>query len=260
MIDIHCHILPGLDDGARDMAQSIAMAQIAAMDGITGIVCTPHFSPVFPGNIRRTVLESVERLQTKLREMEIQLALYPGSELAIDPNIVEKIGSGELLTVNDNMKVALIELPPEIIPPNLDRFFWSLQARGINTILAHPERCYPLMKNPSLLFDWVQAGVMVQLTGSSVMGHYGEPIRDFSFELLKHRMAHLVASDSHGDTARRPMLSRARAVTEEIVGAEEARKIFCEYPDSILCGEFPDVEPPIPFEKKKPFLRRFFRC
>jgi len=258
VIDIHCHILPGLDDGAQDWAQSLEMAQVAAMDGISGIVCTPHYSPVFPRSGRNAVMALVEQLRTKLREAEIPLALYPGCELAIDSNIAGKIESGDLLSINDTRKIALVELPAEVIPPNLDRFFWMMKAKGIDTVLAHPERNRSLIQNPSLLLEWIHAGVMVQITGSSLLGHFGKEILDFSLKLLQHRMVHLVASDSHGHTMRRPMLSKARAITEATAGLEQARRIFDEYPAQILRGEVPDVAPPIPIEKKPTLFRRIF--
>jgi protein-tyrosine phosphatase len=234
------------------------MARIAAIDGISGIVCTPHYSRAFPRNYRDTVIASVEELRMRLRQAEIPVELYPGSELAIDTSLPERIESGKLLTINDNRKVALVEMPPELIPPYLDRFFWMMQAKGFSPVLAHPERNYSLMKNPSVLLQWIEAGTLVQITSSSLRGNYGEDIRNFSLRLLRHRMVHLVASDSHGPATRRPVLSKARAITEAAIGPEEAHRIFYEYPALLLNGEIPDVLPPVPFEKKRPLIRRLF--
>ena len=259
MFDVHCHILPGLDDGAENWAESIEMARIAAADGISGVVCTPHQSPDFPENLRYKVIASVETLRTKLREAAIGLQLYPGCELAIDPNLPAKIESGESLTINDNRKIALVEMPADTIPPDLAGFFRTLQTKGINIILAHPERNPLLIKHPAELLKWVQAGIMVQITAGSLNGYYGDEILDFSLELLQHRMVHFVASDSHSRDMRRPVLSMARTITEEIIGPGETRKIFCEYPVSVLRGDVPDTPPPIPIEKKTPLIRRFFR-
>jgi protein-tyrosine phosphatase len=258
VIDLHCHILPDLDDGAEDWAESIEMAQIAAMDGISGIVCTPHHSPTFPGNSRDAIMASVGELQTKLREAEIRLDIYPGCELAIDSNLPEKIESGELLSINDSRKIALIEMPVEVIPLNLDKFFRTMRAKGVTPVLAHPERNYPLMKNPSALLEWVQGGIMVQITGASLRGHYGEETRDFCVKLLQHQMVHLVASDSHGPARRMPVLSKARAIAEAIIGPEEAHRIFYEYPVRILRGEVPELAPAVPIEKKTTLMRRLF--
>jgi protein-tyrosine phosphatase len=258
VIDLHCHILPGLDDGAEDWEQSLQMARIAAMDGISGIVCTPHYSHSFPESDRDTVVALVDELQTKLRQEEIALELYPGCELAIDPSLPERIESGELLTINDNRKIVLVEMPAGVIPPNLGRFFWMMQTKGFTPVLAHPERNYFLMQDPSALLEWIEAGIMVQITGSSLKGTFGEQIRSFSLKLLRHRMVHLVASDSHGPATRRPVLSKARAITESVIGPEEAHRIFYEYPAMILRGDVPNVAPPVPFDKKTPFIRRLF--
>jgi len=258
VIDLHCHILPGLDDGAQDLDQSLEMARIAAGDGISGIVCTPHSPPVFPANRRATILDAVEELRTRLHQAQIRLELYPGSELTIQPHLAERIESGDVLSINDNRKIALIEMPTDLISPNLDKFFRMVRVKGIDTVLAHPERNYHLMKDPSALLEWVQAGVMVQITAASLTGLHGQAIMDFSLELLRHRMVHFVSTDSHSPERRAPVLSEARAITESVTGAEEARRIFCEYPVRIVRGEVPELVPPIPFEKKTPLFRRFF--
>jgi protein-tyrosine phosphatase len=259
VIDLHCHILPGLDDGPENWDESLEMAQIAVMDGISGIVCTPHYSPAFPGNSRIAVMASVEELRIRLRQWGIRLELYPGCELAVDSKLAEKIRSGDLLTFNDNRKIALIEMPYQVAPPGLGGFFWMMQAKGIRAVLAHPERNYSLVQNPSMLLEWIQGGILVQITAASLIGLFGQEVRDFSRELLRRRMAHLVASDSHGHAGRRPVLSQACAVSESIIGPEETRRIFYEYPALILRGEVPDVASPVPFEKKASLIRRFFR-
>jgi protein-tyrosine phosphatase len=257
VIDIHCHILPGLDDGAKDLEHSLEMARIAVLDGISGIVCTPHMSPHYPGNNRDVVLAAVDELRTGLAEEGIELALYPGCELAMDSDLPERIEAGELLTFNDNGNAALVEMPLEMIPTHMSTFLWKMQVRGITPILAHPERNRYLVHNPSILLGWVEAGALVQVTGNSLRGHYGERVRDFSLKLLEHKAAHLVASDSHSADRRRPVLSKAREIVDATVGAEEARKIFDEYPAEILDGRIPDVESVIPLEKeKKSFIRR----
>ena len=256
VIDIHCHILPALDDGAQDWTQSLEMARIAAADGICGIVCTPHCSTVYPANHRTTILAAVEELRTRLREAEIRLELYPGCELSLQFNLLERIESGDLLTVNDNRKIALLEMPTDLIPPSLDKFFRMMRVKGIHTVLAHPERNSYIMENPSVLLEWIQAGVMVQITAASLMGYYGHAIRDFSLKLLRHRMAHFVATDSHSPDRSAQMLSKARALTQAVIGPEEAHRIFYEYAVRILRGELPDVMPAISFKKKTPLIRR----
>ncbi len=261
LIDLHCHILPGLDDGADDWEESVEMARLAVDDGITGIVCTPHLSPAFPGNNREAILAAFEKLKDRLREEEIQLDIYPGSELAIDFNLPEKIESGELLTINDTRKVALIEMPGDVIPPSMDRFFWMLQVKGVTPVLAHPERNFLLMRYPSMLAKWIDAGVLVQITGASLRGHYGGPIRDFCIKMLRQNLVHFVATDSHGPERRRPRLSKAREIVESIAGHEAAKNIFDQYPRKIVSGDIPYVTSPLLQEDQKkaiPLIRRIF--
>ena len=114
------------------------------------------------------------------------------------------------------------------------------------------------MMNPSALLEWINAGILVQITGSSLSGNYGKAIRRFSLKMLRHRMVHLVASDAHGSVSRRPALSKARKITEAVVGQEDAHRIFYEYPAQLLGGDPPDVAPPLPLDKKRNLIRRLF--
>jgi len=256
VIDLHCHILPGLDDGAHDWEESVQMARMAVEDSISGIVCTPHLTPVYPENHRAAILASVEQFRSRLEQAQIPLELYPGTEFAIDPHLPEGIDSGELMSINDTRCFALVEMPVEVTPPNLDRFFWSMQSRGIGIVLAHPERNSALMKDKSLLLKWVAAGVLIQVTASALEGDMGRSTRDFAIRLLERRMVHVVASDSHGPTRRKPVLSAARAVVESDLGKEEADQIFYDNPRRLLAGIEPDCARPLQSPGKTSFLKR----
>ena len=258
MIDFHSHILPHRDDGPQDWEDSLEMARIAVEDSITAMVCTPHFSHVYPENTRSVVMAAVDQFRARLKKAAIPLKVYPGSETTIDSELSEKIEADEVMTVNDNHGVALVEMPMDVIPPNIDRFFWKLQSAGVEIVLAHPERNLYVMKDPSLLLKWVQAGIMTQITASAISGRMGTRIGNFCISLLKRRMVHLVASDCHGSTRRRPVLSGARSVVESIVGKDEAHKIFYENPEELLLGNVPDFPSPIQSPKKNAFLRRIF--
>jgi protein-tyrosine phosphatase len=259
VIDLHSHILPGLDDGAGDLGQSLQMARMAVEDGISGMVCTPHLSPSFPGNNREVILAAFKEFKARLVEEKIGLEVYPGCELAIDSDLPDKLASGELLTLNDCGHIALIEMPVELIPPHMNTFFWTMQVKGLTPILAHPERNYLLVREPSILRKWIEAGVLVQITGGSLKGHYGKRIRDFSSMLLKQRMVHFVSTDSHGPDMRRPVLSEARRIVESVVGIEESQKIFNENPVEVVNGRVPDVTPVVAEEvRKSSLVRRIF--
>lgn len=257
MIDVHNHILPGLDDGAADWDESLEMARVAVEDGIEAVVCTPHWMPGVYENTRSIILQRLEMLSEKLLQHNIKLRLYPGSELRLDASLPDKIRSRELLSINDGGSYVLIELPEVVMSEHLQRFFWDFMAQGITPIIAHPERNSYVLNHPEQLFDWVEMGVILQITGSSILGRFGRSSRDLAFSLLAHQMVHVVATDSHGMRSRSPKLGRIRRKLEEIVGEKRARELTCTAPKRILSGERLEVEAPLPFATQAPPWKKF---
>ena len=258
MIDLHSHILPGLDDGASDWEQALAMARVAAEDGITDMVCTPHWVPGQYNNTRSLVLERVDEGRQKLAAAGINLRLYPGAELRLDITLPERIKAGELLSINDGGIYALIELPDGSLPSHLDEFFWELELRRIKPLISHVERNAVLRQDISRLFRWVEMGFMTQLTAASLTDGFTEEIRNFATLLLEHRLVHMLVSDSHGLRTRQPKLSEGLAAAGEIVGMEAAERMVSDTPARILRGESVTIPEPIPIRKKKTFFD-FFR-
>jgi protein-tyrosine phosphatase len=261
MIDLHNHLLPGLDDGASDWEQSLAMARTAVQDGIKGIVCTPHWILGQYENTRQPILSTLEELRVKLAEHHIQLDVYPGAELRLDVRLAKGIQSGELLTINDTGRFTFVELPWEILPPNLEDFLWDLQVQKITPIISHPERNQVLLQDPVRLYNWVQMGVLTQLTAASLLGYFGRQTHEFSIFLLEHHLAHVLATDAHGLCVRAPKLSQACEVAQEIVGAEMARQMVSETPRQIIAGV--RFHPPDPIaistgSRRPPFWKRLF--
>ena len=140
MIDMHSHILPGLDDGAADWDEALAMARVAVNDGIAEMVCTPHWVPGKYENDRETVLRRFAEFEQLLEEKQIPLKIHSGTELRIDTSIPDRLKDGRLLTLNNGSGYVLLELPDEIMPDNLDEFFWNLQLGGYQPILSHVEK------------------------------------------------------------------------------------------------------------------------
>jgi protein-tyrosine phosphatase len=261
LIDIHNHILPGLDDGAGSWNQSIAMARVAVEDGISEIVCTPHWVPGKYENTRPIILERFAEFRIHLMEHNIPLTVHPGAELRLDASLPEKIPAGELLTINDGGSYALIELPEEALPGNIEDFFWRLQLQKIKLIISHVERNAALRQDPNRLCRWVETGILTQITAASLLEEFSADIRDFSLQLLEHRMVHMVVSDSHGLRMRTPKLSGARKVIEEMLGRDMAHQITLEIPKRIIQGKSVTTADPVPFEKERPrsrFWKRMF--
>lgn len=255
MIDLHSHILSGLDDGAREPERSLEMARVSVADGVTDVVCTPHWVLGKYDNTRPAILAACDDLRARLAEAGIPLTLWPGAELHVDTSIPERIRSGELLTLADGGKYVLIELPEESLPSNLEEFFWTLQLAGIKPILSHVERNPVLQKDPMRLFRWVEMGLLAQITAASLEQEFSQEILDFSQELIEHRLVHILVSDAHGLNRRSPKLSTARDAVAAIAGEAAARRMTEDIPRRILEGKFVEPDDPVPFRAPK---RNFF--
>lgn len=258
MLDLHNHILPGLDDGALNWEQALAMARMALNDGVTGIVCTPHWVSGYYDNTLPKVMAITDTFREKLKEEDIPLLIYPGSELRLDYNLTERIKSGEVMTLNNTGRYALVEFPTEILPHNLDSFFWELQVNDITPILSHPERHAIMMQNTSMLYKWVENGVLVQITSASLLGRFGSHVRRYAESLLEHRLAHILATDAHGLSMRTPRLAEGFDTVCAIAGPEIAHQMVCDIPRSVVEGVSAKVPDPIPLvrnAKPSPFSR-----
>ncbi len=259
MIDMHSHILPGLDDGAADWEQAIAMARVAVDDGITEMVCTPHWVLGKYENGKEEILRRFAEFETRLAAEKIPLKIHSGTELRVDTSIPERLRSGELFTLNNGSNYVLLELPEEALPENLPEFFWNLQINNYRPILSHVERNPLIRENPQRLFTWVENGILAQVTAASILEEFSQEIREFALSLVEHRLVHMLVTDTHSLRMRKPQLSGARKAIETLLGAETAERMVYETPRHILMGEHVPVIDPIPFEKrkKKGFWSRF---
>lgn len=258
MIDLHNHMLPGLDDGAADWEECLGMARLAVEDGVLGIVCTPHWIAGVYHNSRSTILECMELCKAKLRDRGIHLDLYPGSELRLDGSLPKKIKSREVLTLNDGGRYVLIELPGLFMAHHVERFLWQLLSQGITPVIGHPERNIHVQQQPEELSRWIKMGALVQVTGASLLGHFGKPARDFTRKLLEHRMVHIVSTDAHDMHDRAPRLSLARRALDEMVGEEDAALLTFVTPRRILQGEPLKPETPLPFGGRSSFWKKLW--
>ncbi len=235
MIDLHTHILPDLDDGPADVAESLEICRDAVKDGIDTVVATPHmFDGVF--NVtREEVLRGVEDLRRHLAAADIPLEVLPGAETHLSADLPDLIEGGEALTLGNGGRYLLLELPPDVLPPGLEEFLRSISRMGIRVIVAHAARNAVIQNDPELLDEIVRAGHLVQVTAVSITGEAGEDPYRCAHTLLEAGMCHVVASDCH-PSFRPPVLSRAREKTDELVGREDAERIFVHNPEKILAG------------------------
>lgn len=239
LIDIHCHMLPAIDDGAADRAEALAMARMAVADGITAVVATPHQLGPFTyhgGAIR----QQAQAFQQVLDEEQVALRVVPGAELRIEAgwaeaNLVARLHSGELLTLADRGRHVLLDLPERVYIP-FDRLVADLAAAGMVAILAHPERNREIMARPELLKPLAEAGCLFQVTAGSLLGEFSADVQMLAERMVRQGTAPLVASDAHHLTFRKPLLAAAALRVAHLAGAEAARLLCEDNPAAIVAG------------------------
>lgn len=251
MIDIHCHILPGVDDGAKNIEASLEMARAAVRQGIQTIIATPHHKNNDYENPKPHILAKVEELNTALLAADIPLSILPGQEIRIYGEVLEDYHKQEILTLA-NSNYILIELPSSHVPRYTEKLLFDFQLEGLIPIIAHPERNQELVQNPDLLYQFVEKGALTQVTAASVCGAFGKKIRDYSYKLIENNLTHFVASDAHNLVNRTFMLDDAYKEIQSRFG-NDTMYLFRENGEYLLAGESIYREIPSKIKKKKLF-------
>ena len=243
-IDLHTHILSGIDDGAKDTGTSLEMLNIAGGDGTGHIILTPHYIYGLVNNTAGIVREKCLELDSMAAEEGIDVNIYPGSEVFISPEIPELAKEGVICTLNDSMYI-LVELPVMSIPEYAPEVLYQLKLNGYIPIIAHPERYEEVSKNPSILYDYIQRGILCQVNSTSLMGLYGRKVRETALALLRHNMAHFVSSDAHTCRGRAPKLQKARDLVAVTIGEDAAQVLFESNGFAVINNSFIEAPSPI---------------
>jgi len=209
MIDIHCHILPDVDDGARSLEESLKMAARAVKDGIDEIVATPHALNGVYDNGAEDIVAGVAALQKTFSANHLDLKLHPGADIHLCTDMVQRIGNREACTIDDAGRFILLELPSQTIPAGVKNEIFALKLNGITPIITHPERNVVIQRDPTVLAGLIQMGALSQVTAMSLTGHFGEFTAHIARFLMRHRLIHVIASDAHSAEDRPPVLSEA---------------------------------------------------
>lgn len=234
-VDIHCHLVPGIDDGAKDASESLAMALLAVEEGIDTVVVTPHQLGAFARNSGDAIRVRTVELQELLDAHGVPLRVLPGGDVRIDAGMVAKIEAGEVMTLGDHRKHVLLELPHEIYLP-LEPLLDELASHGMVGILSHPERNQGILQQPGLLQPLVEAGCLMQVTAGSLLGNFGSSSQALAEKMCQKGWVHFLATDAHGPKSRRPRMREAYQRACELAG-EAAADLWCrEFPRCVAQG------------------------
>ena len=230
MVDIHCHILPGIDDGATSMEVSCAMADMAIADGITHVIGTPHASPEHTFSLARN-LELCQALRDELQaKFAGQITLATGCDFHLSFDNLQDIRQEAHRYTLNQKSYLLVEFADYSIPPSLDQALHELQLAGLKPIVTHPERNPLIRAQPERLYKWLRQGCYVQITGQSLLGRWGESAKAAANEWLDLGAVHFVASDAHNTTSRPLKLRETYEMIAKARGEDAARGLLVENP------------------------------
>jgi protein-tyrosine phosphatase len=262
MIDLHNHILHGLDDGAKVLEESIEMCRISFHDGIRTIVATPHILPGIYENNRSTILAKVQELNDVIKEFGAknldsiaplpndsitELEILPGADVHFSFDLLQRFENEEIVAVNDQGRYLMVEFEFQGIPYKAEEALFQLLTKGIVPIISHPERNMEIGQRPKRYYEMIRMGCLGQVTAMSLTGEFGPEVKQIAEKLVQKNLIHVIASDAHSADRRPPILSSGVKAAGKIVGRKEAQKMVTEYPQAILDGRRPDVPEPLSF-------------
>jgi protein-tyrosine phosphatase len=232
LIDIHAHILPGLDDGAVDSVQALGFAKEAEKQGVTTVFATPHCCDGVYDCDKDTILAAAGDLAVSAREAGLTIQILPGAEIRITHDLIDRFDQGRLLTLGDTGKFLLLELPPMFITAGVFRMIRQLQDRGVTPVIAHAERNPMILDQPCLAAQAVAQGALMQVTAGSLTGDYGKDSLRAARTLLKKDLVFCLGSDIH--PGRKYRMARAEKLLKKWVGRSAAETLLFENPTRIL--------------------------
>jgi protein-tyrosine phosphatase len=244
MFDLHCHILPGIDDGAPDLSVALDMARAFVDQGVVSVACTPHILPGLYHNTGPEIRQAIALLQARLDDAAIPLKLLSGADNHIIPDFVDGLRRGHLLSLADSRYV-LVEPPHHVAPARLEDLFFNILLAGYVPILTHPERLTWIEDKYSVMQRLAAKGVWMQITSGSLRGTFGRRPRYWADRMLSEGLVHILATDAHHISARPPDLLKGRAAAERLVGAEEANHLVSTRPRAIVANSAPTDLPAI---------------
>lgn len=245
MIDLHSHILPGIDDGSKSLEMSLAMARMAVDDGITMMACTPHIYPGLYMNDKAGITQARDALQRALEEHGIPLRLTIGADVHLVPGLLDGLRAGRIPSLHGT-RYLLLEPPHHVAPPHFAESVFQLVAAGYVPVITHPERLTWVEDHYPVFAQLTRQGAWMQVTAASLTGLFGSRPKYWAERFVGEGLTHILATDAHSSRGRSPLMSRARQVAETMLGKEEADLLVQGRPAMILADALPSAVPPPP--------------
>lgn len=244
MIDLHCHMLPGIDDGAPDLDTALAMARLAVADGVRIVACTPHIYVGLYDNNGPGIKQAVNALRVQLSEAAIPLQITYGADVHLAPDLTEGLRNRRIPSLHGS-RYFLLEPPHHVAPPRFEESVFNLLAADYVPVITHPERLTWIGDHYPLFLNLARSGAWMQITAGSLTGRFGSQAQYWGRRMLKEGYVHILASDGHGVKKRPPLLAEGRIVAAHLLGDEEAEYLVNTRPQAILDNLPPvQVSPP----------------
>lgn len=263
MIDLHHHLLPGIDDGAEDLAMALEMARMAAADGIHTVACTPHIYPGLYENTGEGIRAAIAAFQAELNAAGIPLKLVEGADVHLAPDLIEGIRTGAVPTLAGS-RYLLLEPPHHVAPPNFGQEVFNFMAAGYIPVITHPERLTWVEQHFPTFVELSRRGAWMQITGGALTGRYGRRAQHWGERFVSEGHCMILATDAHHPRRRPPLLAEAREAAAKLVGAGEAAHMVTTRPRGILDNRPPgELPPPLaetlpPPRPRRPLFKRLF--
>ena len=251
MVDLHCHMLPGIDDGAPDLEVALAMARCAVADGIVVTACTPHIYPGLYENRREGIEAAIVAFQTHLDAESIPLRLVIGADTHLAPDLLDGIRGGRIPTLN-NGRYLLLEPPHHVAPPRFEDSVFQLMSAGIVPVITHPERLSWIESHYEIFVRLAERGAFMQLTAGSLTGRFGRRPKYWADRMLDEGRVHLLATDAHHSSKRPPLLAEGQEAAASRIGEEQAFHLVVTRPRGILENLPPEQLPALPAAPSTP--------
>lgn len=236
MVDLHCHLLPGVDDGSKSMDISLRLAREATENGVTHALLTPHHMNGRYMNHKKDVVRMTKEFQEQLKAHQIPLTVFPGQEVRINGQLITALDKDDILFADTGDRYLMLEFPDDDVPHYTKQMLFELQQRGVTPVIVHPERNTMIMEKPDLLYGMLADGCLAQITASSFVGTFGGKVKRFSEELIQAGQGYIFASDAHDLPGRKYEMRQAFDKLRQEFGPELADR-YQQNARAIINGE-----------------------